>query len=210
MSSGLKVGLVSGKELKDEAAKIRAERKAAIEAAPDEETGKNATTVYRSKATGAKITREEFVEQSKKKKRKKLSDYPEQELEWGGGLKQGVNEEEERAEVERIAAQPFARFEPDEKYTKELQEKLAWNDPMAKFKDDPDAFGPGAKATEGEKKAKPKCPHTPWMNRFGILPGYRWDGKVRGNEFEKKFLQTKNARAYAKEDHWRQHQDDDG
>merc|ERR1712061_517664 len=61
MSSGLKVGLVSGKDLKEEAAKIRAERKAAIEAAPDEETGKNATTVYRSKATGAKITREEFV-----------------------------------------------------------------------------------------------------------------------------------------------------
>jgi len=209
MSSGLRIGLVSGKDLKDDAAKIRAERKAAIEAAPDEETGRGATTVYRNKSTGAKITREEFVEQSQKKKKKRLSDYPEQELEWGGGIKQGINEEEEKAEVERIAAQPFARFEPDKKYTEELQAKLAWNDPMAKFKDDPDAFGPAAKQ-EAEKNSRPKCPHTPWMNRFGILPGYRWDGKIRGNEFDKKFLETKNARAYAKEDRWRNAQDDDG
>merc|ERR1712083_495352 len=39
MTSGLRSGMISGKELKDEAARVRAERKAAIEAAPDEETG---------------------------------------------------------------------------------------------------------------------------------------------------------------------------
>lgn len=43
-----------------------------------------------------------------------------QELEWGGGLKQRDNSELEKEELSRIAAQPFARFEPDEVYMKEL------------------------------------------------------------------------------------------
>ena len=43
-----------------------------------------------------------------------------QELEWGGGLKQRDNSEAEKEELSRIAAQPFARFEPDEVYMKEL------------------------------------------------------------------------------------------
>merc|ERR1711933_268203 len=40
MSSGLRSGLVSGTALKEEAAKVRAERKAALEALPDSQTGK--------------------------------------------------------------------------------------------------------------------------------------------------------------------------
>ena len=43
-----------------------------------------------------------------------------QELEWGGGLKQRDNSEAAKEEFKRIAAQPFARYEPDEKYMKEL------------------------------------------------------------------------------------------
>lgn len=52
-----------------------------------------------------------------------------QELEWGGGLKQRDNSEAEKEELSRIAAQPFARFEPDEVYMKELmlgQKKKRW------------------------------------------------------------------------------------
>merc|ERR1712203_242060 len=99
MTSGLRAGLVRGSDLKEEASQVRAERRAAVEAAPDEETGRGATTVYRDKATGKKISREEFAQQSQKKKKKKLSDYPEQELAWGGGVKQQVNEEEMKAEM---------------------------------------------------------------------------------------------------------------
>ena len=44
-----------------------------------------------------------------------------QELEWGGGLKQRDNKEARKEEFLRIAAQPFARFEPDEKYMQELK-----------------------------------------------------------------------------------------
>mmetsp|Transcript_10261 Transcript_10261/g.18763 ORF Transcript_10261/g.18763 Transcript_10261/m.18763 type:complete len:570 (+) Transcript_10261:57-1766(+) len=200
MSSGLRAGLVSGQQLKDEAREVREKRRAEIEAAPDAVTGRGAETVYRNRQ-GQRVTREEWVEGQQKKRKKKVSEYPEQELEWGGGLKQRANKEEEMEELSRIAAQPFARYEMDEKGVQWLQDKNAWNDPMKNFKDDdaaPSSASAAAAAAEEERKKKPKCPHAPWNNRFGILPGYRWDGKVRGSDFEKRWLMEKNGRAYKK------------
>eukprot|EP00931_Biecheleriopsis_adriatica_P017352 TRINITY_DN1247_c0_g1_i1.p1 TRINITY_DN1247_c0_g1~~TRINITY_DN1247_c0_g1_i1.p1 ORF type:complete len:629 (-),score=156.45 TRINITY_DN1247_c0_g1_i1:47-1933(-) len=209
MSSGLRAGLVRGSDLKEEAAQVRQERRAAVEAQSDDVTGKGAATVYRNR-DGKRIEREEWVEQQKKKKKKRAADYPEQELEWGGGLKQRDNQEAEKEELSRIAAQPFARFAPDEKYMQELRAKQDWNDPMRKFEEEQDTApslqNGGSAPSEGEKPQavqKPKCPHAPWPNRYDIKPGYRWDGKVRGNGFEKKWFQTRNQREFDKADRWR-------
>lgn len=197
MSSGLRAGMISGKELKEEAAKVRDQRRAALAAAPDHETGKGADTVYRSRA-GGKINREEWVEQQQKKRKKRLSEYPEQHLEWGGGLKQQSNAEEQKAESARVAAQPFARYEPEADAIQALQDRQAWHDPMSKFDADEAASSSAAPAVK-----KPKCPHPPWPNRFNIPPGYRWDGAVRGNGYEKRWLEAQNQRAFRKTEQYK-------
>jgi len=202
MSSGLRSGLVKGSVLREEAAKVREERKAALAAAPDSETGKGAETVYRNRA-GGKIGREEWVEQQQKKRKKKMSEYPEQELAWGGGLKQQSNKEQQKAEALEVAAEPFARYEPTAKAIEESEQRKSWHDPMAKFNDEDDALGPAARKKEAPEKKKPKCPHPPWPNRFGILPGYRWDGAVRGNNYEKRWLQSKNNREFRKTEQYK-------
>merc|ERR1712232_1317780 len=126
--------------------------------------------------------------------------------EWGGGLKQGQNKELEMEELTRIAAQPFARYEPDQKYMEELKGKQDWNDPMRKHFDDgetgPSAASTGATTERKQTKPKPKCPHPPWLNRFGIPPGYRWDGKVRTNGFEQRWLENKNHKEFKKREAW--------
>eukprot|EP00933_Yihiella_yeosuensis_P039604 TRINITY_DN33685_c0_g1_i1.p1 TRINITY_DN33685_c0_g1~~TRINITY_DN33685_c0_g1_i1.p1 ORF type:complete len:544 (-),score=177.21 TRINITY_DN33685_c0_g1_i1:64-1695(-) len=210
MSSGLRSGLVRGSDLKEEAAKVRAERRKAVDEAPDDETGKGAQTVYRNRE-GRKVEREEWVQLQQKKKKKRASDYPEQELAWGGGLKQQASKEAEMEELEKLAAQPFARFQPDEKYIEELKGKSDWADPMRKFQEEDEKIQAGAESAAAAKtqdeptvaKRKPKCPHAPWLNRYGILPGYRWDGKIRGNGYERRWLEAKNARANLKNEQWK-------
>lgn len=208
MSSGLRAGLVRGSQLKEEAAQVRAERRAAVQAAPDDVTGKSAQTVYRNK-DGKRIEREEWVDMQQKKKKRK-SDYPEQELEWGGGLKQRDNQEAEKEELTRIAAQPFARFEPDQKYMDELKAKQDWNDPMRKNQEDAEQTAPSFQgdnqSAPAVAKKMPQCPHQPWPNRYNIKPGYRWDGKVRGNGHEKRWLENKNHQEFLKNDRWRKEQ----
>jgi pre-mRNA-splicing factor CWC26 len=47
-----------------------------------------------------------------------------------------------------------------------------------------------------------KGPAAP-ANRFGIMPGYRWDAIVRGNGFEHKVLLKKSERSSIREDDYR-------
>jgi len=202
MSSGLRAGLVSGAALKEEAAKVREERKAKLEAMPDSQTGKNADTVYRNRS-GGKIDREQWVEQQQKKRKKKLSEYPEQELAWGGGLKQQQSKEDEMAEDIRVSQLPFARFEPDQGALDNMHDKQAWHDPMSKFNDEEETGTASLGSQVKPAVKKPKCPHPPWPNRFGILPGYRWDGAVRGHNYEKRWLDAKNNREFMKTERYK-------
>lgn len=195
MASGATSGLVRGEDLRKEAAELREKRKRELEAMPDELTGRDAATVYRNR-DGLKIDREEWAMQQQKKKKKKLSDYPEQEIEWGGGVKQKVDLDAEKKRLAAVAAEPLARFVPTADFEAEMRDQKRWSDPMNKFKDQEEEA-----ERERRKKARPKCPHRAPPNRYNIEAGYRWDGKVRGTGYEEKWFKAKNVKEYTKQKH---------
>lgn len=85
------------------------------------------------------------------------------------------------------------RYADDEDMNNELKEQERWNDPAANFltvrPPFPFGYSPSdhplcsQKDKKKEKKNAPKYPRytgpAPPPNRFGIPPGYRWDGVDR-------------------------------
>uniref|UniRef100_L2FQG5 Cell cycle control protein n=1 Tax=Colletotrichum fructicola (strain Nara gc5) TaxID=1213859 RepID=L2FQG5_COLFN len=85
-----------------------------------------------------------------------------------------------REALEDAKLMNFARTADDEEMNRELKEKERWNDPMAQFM--VEKTGPGAKGKKGKKRPIHTGAAPP--NRYGIRPGYRWDGVDRSNGFE--------------------------
>ena len=78
----------------------------------------------------------------------------------------------------------YARRADDEDANRQLKAVEHWNDPALAFM--------AKKRSKGPQKPKYKGPPPP-PNRFGIPPGYRWDGVDRSNGFEKMLFQRKNT-----------------
>lgn len=183
MSSGLNAGLVAAGSIRDEFDKNRQARMEAIMKESDDVTGRVAETVYRDK-TGGKISRDEYME-TRMRKRKKRQAEPEQQIEWGGGVVQKDAEAKKLEEIQSIVAEPFQRFDIAASYDKELREKVRTDDPAMQF---------ATIEKADQKAARPKCRFPAPTNRFGIPPGYRWDGKVRSNGYERRWFEAKDGR----------------
>jgi len=54
-----------------------------------------------------------------------------------------------------------------------------------------------------KKAIKLVCKFKAPPNRYGIEPGYMWDGVDRSNKFEQKLLATRNIRAAEKSEHYK-------
>ncbi|KAG5984072.1 hypothetical protein E4U55_006104 [Claviceps digitariae] len=86
---------------------------------------------------------------------------------------------------------PFARTADDENLNKELKDRDRWNDPLLQF-----GGGKNQDEVKGRKGGgkKPLFPGAAPPNRYGIKPGYRWDGVDRGIGFETERFRAMNRR----------------
>lgn len=105
------------------------------------------------------------------------------------GEVQAAESARRREELARARVMTVARGKDDEELNAELKAVQRWNDPMAQFADTT-ASSSGKKA--GGVKGRPvyKGPAPP--NRYGIRPGYRWDGVDRSTGFEAEWFKARN------------------
>lgn len=141
-------------------------------------------TVYRD-ASGRKIDMKLARAEAARKKREK-EDKDAQKMEWGKGLVQREENEKRRIQLEKNKSLPFSRHADDKDLNEELMARERWNDPGATFL----TVSPNCtrchpwfsdysisqnKGSKIAKKPEYRGPPPP-PNRFGIKPGYRWDG----------------------------------
>jgi len=171
-------GLVSAQQLKKALPRTNVEPTATAE-----ERALAQETVYRD-AAGKKINTKAARAEAARLKRER-EEKEAQKMEWGKGLVQRDEAEKRKQELEAQRGKKFARHADDAELNEEMKAKELWNDPAAQFLT--------KKRAKGPRKPEYTGPPPP-PNRFGIRPGYRWDGVDRGTGFEKKWFQSINQK----------------
>ncbi|KAI9638068.1 putative Bud site selection-related protein [Dioszegia hungarica] len=179
------------------AAQLRAEVEAAKAAKspspepPGEEENRN-KTVHRD-ASGRIVDVEKLKAEEREREEEEKRKEKERE-EWSKGIVQRRQREERVREERDMADRDVGRHAGDAAMNRELMEVERWNDPAASFLT--------SKKKTKSRRRRPTYQGAPFPNRFGILPGFRWDGVDRSAKdpdrklsFEARFFQAQNSRA---------------
>nr|XP_005896201.1 PREDICTED: BUD13 homolog isoform X3 [Bos mutus] len=175
MYSGAKTGLVlTDIQREQQELKKRDQETMAFEA-----EFQHAETVFRDKSGRKRNLKLERLEQ--RRKAEKDSKREELYAQWGKGLAQTRQQQQNVEDAMKEMQKPLARYIDDEDLDRMLREQEREGDPMANFIKK-------NKAKENKnKKVRPRYSGpAPPPNRFNIWPGYRWDGVDRSNGFEQK------------------------
>ncbi|XP_077633771.1 LOW QUALITY PROTEIN: BUD13 homolog [Crocuta crocuta] len=175
MYSGARTGLVlTDLQREEQELKKRDQETTAFEA-----EFQYAETVFRDKSGRKRNLKLERLEQ--RRKAEKDSKREELYAQWGKGLAQSRQQQQNVEDAVKEMQKPLARYIDDEDLDRMLREQEREGDPMANFIKK-------NKAKENKnKKARPRYSGpAPPPNRFNIWPGYRWDGVDRSNGFEQK------------------------
>lgn len=187
MASGAMAGLQTAEQVtKALKRKEKAEMKA-MKAADLDSGGLAQQTIYRD-ASGRMIKveekREEIAAKAREAERKEK-----EELESRKGDVQRQQKEERKQLLQDAKVMTVARHADDQQLNDEMKEKERWNDPMAKLLTS--KKGSGGKPGKGKASGKSyQGAFEP--NRYGIRPGWRWDGVDRSNGFERKWFAARN------------------
>ncbi|KAG4301394.1 hypothetical protein PCK1_002320 [Pneumocystis canis] len=189
MSSGMQAGLRTAKQVTNDLKRQKDRERAIFQTADPQLTGKNSETIYRD-ASGRRVDME-LIMMEKKRQKAKEEAMKKLEFEMSQGEVQKREKLEKKRDMEAIKHMPFSRSIDDPELNRMLKEKQRWNDPAAAF------------LTKKSTTTKPVYKGYYSANRFGIAPGYRWDGVDRGNGFEKAWFayqsekKVREAQAYA-------------
>jgi pre-mRNA-splicing factor CWC26 len=189
MSDGTRAGLLTNDDLKVEEERIHEEEEKKFSMMDPEETGRDAEVVYRDKE--GNIVDEKTAKRLRQRGR--ILEDPDDELHpgWRGGLIQKEEGEKIRKKIEQEAHKPFAQYEDDEELNVMQMEVAKEEDPMnAYMEKKKKKRDKKRKKAEGIVERKRYTGPPPPPNRFGIVPGWMWDGIDRSNGFETKFLRA--------------------
>lgn len=195
---GKKAGLQSAKELFSETMELKQREEALFNNLSSEISGRNASTIVRDRKTGKMRN---FAEEAEKNYEKQIKQQENEEkyTRWGRGLKQIEDANDKIAEELKEMSKPLARYADDEDLDKYLKEQEREGDPMLAY------IRKKKKklVVEEGKPVKPEYMGEFMPNRFGIRPGYRWDGVDRSSGYEKKWFEIQNAKTAQKEESYK-------
>ncbi|KAJ9618835.1 uncharacterized protein PV06_00898 [Exophiala oligosperma] len=170
----------------------------------DEETEAAEETIYRD-ATGRRIDismkRAEARAAEEEKRRAER-----QAREDAMGDVQRREKEARKQDLEEAKFLTLARGAEDEDMNEDLKRAVRWDDPMAAYMaqkqaeehdavvaSDPKAAAAAVAGKTGQTRKKVYVGAAP-PNRYGISPGWRWDGVDRSNGFEKEWFQARSRK----------------
>ncbi|KAL2443739.1 Pre-mRNA-splicing factor cwc26 [Exophiala dermatitidis] len=214
MASGVRAGLQTAE---DTAALIAREQKESKKKSKSkEEKPQEEETIYRD-ATGRRIdismkraeARAAELERIKAEKKAR---------EEAMGEVQRREKEARKQQLDEAKFMTLARGADDEEMNDMLRRQKRWDDPMAGYiaereEDNGEgqlvksktkaigkekAGGGGGAAAGRKKNPRVYAGHAP-PNRYGILPGWRWDGVDRSTGFEKEWFQARSRSARVEE-----------
>ncbi|KAM3421061.1 hypothetical protein BST61_g1477 [Cercospora zeina] len=186
MQNGALAGLQTAAEV---SRALKKKQKAEMKAMQDADLasgGLAQQTIYRD-ASGRMINVKQKQDEAEEKKREEERKAKE-ELESRKGDVQRRQKEERKQELEEAKVMTVARGADDEKMNAELKERERWNDPMAQLLATKKSSGKSGKSKGGGKTYQGAFE----PNRYGIRPGWRWDGVDRSNGFERKWFAARN------------------
>jgi len=181
-------GLVLGHEVKSMLESSRSVREAVL--MEGEGHGRHEAPVHR--VGGRIVSRDEWQEKQRamdprhrRERRRELDREFEsrQDQKWKGGLEQSSERMTRAEEALRIANAPMGSSAFRREHEDELRRKERWDDPLSRQ---------GILRKDDTSSDRPRCKFQAPPNRFNIEPGYRWDGVVRGTDFEKRWFEKSN------------------
>ena len=194
MLDGGHAGLHSGASFRIEQQQQRAQRDASVNMGGNQGPGGAAGTIYRDKE-GRQVDMDEKAAREKAHAALLAAAKIVEKHEWGRGTAQKLAEKSAAEEFAVLAAAPLARHSGDTALESLLKAQARDGDPMAGLVK-PLEKG-AASSAEGSLLARRRVYSgpAPPPNRYGIAPGYRWDGVDRSNGWEAKLLAYRASKA---------------